>query len=96
MLGAYAEAYSKLDVTAVQSAYPGVNAEPLRRAFSQLRSQKVQIQGEQIQINGTTATVTLTWQTAWVGKVGVPGSAAPRVELTLQKSGSSWIIVGRR
>ena len=96
LLGAYAEAYSNLDVTAVQRAYPRVDAEPLRKAFSQLRSQKVQIQGEQIQINGTTATVTLTWQTAWVGKVGVPGSAAPRVELTLQKSGSSWIIVGRR
>ena len=96
LLGAYAEAYSKLDVTAIQKAYPGVDAEPLRRAFSQLKSQRVQIQGEQIQINGTTATVTLTWQTAWVGKVGVPGSAAPRVELTLQKSGSSWIIVRRR
>jgi hypothetical protein len=61
-----------------------------------LKSQKVQIQGEQIQVTGTRATVTLTWQTTYVGQVGGAGSAAPRVELTLQKSGSSWIIVGRR
>jgi hypothetical protein len=96
VLGAYAEAYSNLDVRAVQKAYPGVDAEALRRAFSQLKSQKIQIQEEQIQVNGTMATVTLTWRTTYVGLVGSPASVAPRVELTLQKSGSAWIIAGRR
>jgi serine/threonine protein kinase len=96
LIAAYADAYSHLDVTAVRRAYPQADAEKLKKAFDDLKSQKVQTQGEQIQINGTTATVTLTWQAAWVGKVGVPGSAAQRVELTLQKSGTAWIIVGRR
>jgi outer membrane biosynthesis protein TonB len=96
LLGAYAEAYSNLDVRAVQRAYPGVNAAALQRNFSQLKSQKVQIQAEQIQINGVMATVTLTWQTVGVGQVGGALNASQKVELTLQKTGVAWIIVGRR
>jgi hypothetical protein len=96
VIDAYAEAYSNLNVRAVQKAYPSVNAAALQKNFSQLKSLKVQIQGEQIQINGALATVTLTWQTAGVGQVGGPLSASQKLELTLQKAGVAWIIIGRR
>jgi serine/threonine protein kinase len=96
LIGAYAEAYSSLDVRAVQRAYPSVNAEALQRGFAQMRSQKVQIQGEQIEINGAIAKVTLTWQMAAAGRVGGSITASSRVELTLEKMGGAWIIVGRR
>jgi tetratricopeptide (TPR) repeat protein/predicted Ser/Thr protein kinase len=96
LIGSYAEAYSSLNVRDVQKVYPGVNAAALQKNFSQLKSQKVQIQGEQVQVNGAMATVTLTWQTVGVGQVGGALSASQKVELTLQKTGSAWIIVGRR
>ena len=46
-LRSYAAAYSDLDAGAVQRVFPSVNELALRRAFSGLRSQQVEIQDEQ-------------------------------------------------
>jgi hypothetical protein len=76
--------------------YPTVNEQALKQAFAGMRSQQVQIQGEQITVTGTTAVVSCTWVTAFVPQVGVPQRGAPRVTIRLQKSGGTWIIVDRR
>ncbi len=96
VLRTYADGYSTLDVRAVQRAFPGVNAASLQRTFSQTKSQTVKIIGEQIQVNGTTATVTCIWQMIFEGQVGGVQRASPRVLLTLQKTAGGWIIIDRR
>ena len=96
LLTAYVDAYSRLDASAVQRAFPGVNAASLQRDFTRMKSQRVQLVGEQIQINGTTATVSGTWQAVFELKAGGPQRSAPRVVLTLQRSGDGWVIVDRR
>ena len=96
VLRAYADAYSARDVRAVQRVYPGVNSTSLQRNFSQAKSQTVQVTGEQIQVNGATATVTLTWQMVFEGQVGGVQRASPQVVLTLQKTANAWVIVDRK
>ena len=96
VLRAYVDAYSGLDPRVVKRLYPTVNEQALGQRFSEMRSQQVQIQGERIEITGTTASVTCTWATNFVPKVGGPQRGTARVTLRLQKAGDTWIIVDRR
>jgi len=96
VLQAYADAYSRLDARAVQGVYPSTDIAGLERSFARMRSQRVQIANERIQVNGATATVTCIWQTVFELSAAAPNRSAPQTTLTLQRSGDTWLIVGRR
>jgi len=96
VLAAYASAYSALDPTAVKRVYPSVNEQVLRRAFSDLRSQQVQIQDEQISVGGLAATVSCTVVTVFQGQAGALRRASQRVLFRFEKRNGTWIIVGRQ
>ena len=97
-LRSYAAAYSDLDAGAVRRVFPSVNEPALRRAFGGLRSQQVEIEGEQLALNGETATVSCTLVTLAVGQVGAatPRRDSRRVTFTLAKRDGVWVIVDRR
>jgi ketosteroid isomerase-like protein len=76
--------------------YPSIDEAALKRAFSQIKSQKVQIQDAQVAAAGPTATVSCTWNTVYEGQVGGSRRAAPKIQLRLQKTSNGWIIVDRR
>jgi hypothetical protein len=98
VLRSYAAAYSGLDAGAVQRVFPSVNEPALRRAFSGLRSQQVEIQDEQLAINGETASVSCMLVTLAIGQVGAatPRRDARRVVFTLARRDGTWVIVDRR
>jgi hypothetical protein len=97
-LRAYAAAYSDLDAGAVQAVFPSVNLQALRRAFGGLRLQRVEIQDEQLTLNGQTATVSCTLVTLAIGQVGAatPQRDSRRVTFTLARRDGTWVIVDRR
>jgi ketosteroid isomerase-like protein len=96
VLQAYADAYSRLDANAVRRVFPSANEQALRQAFSGMKSFQVQIQDAQINVSGSTATVTCTWASTFSGTVGGVQRASPKITLRLQKTGDSWVIVDRR
>ena len=96
ILQAYADGYSRRDAGAVKRVFPAVNDQALQKDFSAMRSQQVQIEGERIDITGTTASVTCSWTTSFVPRVGAPGRGTAKVTLRFQKSGGTWVIVDRR
>ena len=96
VLSAYADAHSRLDAAAVRAIYPATDVAALQRTFSRMRSQRVQILNEQIQVTGATAIVSCVWQTVFELDAGAPNRSAPRTTLTLQRSGDTWVIVSRR
>jgi serine/threonine protein kinase len=96
VIHAYADGYSRLDVAAIKRVYPNANEDALRRAFAPYKSQRVQIQNDQITIDGTMATVSCTLVTVVEFEAGRPNRASPRVVLRLQKTAGTWTIVDRR
>jgi hypothetical protein len=97
VLQAYADAYSQLNTAAVKRVYPGVNEAGLKTSFGGLKSQQVAIVNEQfVNLTDSQATVTCTWQVAYVGVVGGQNRSSPRITIRLQKSNGSWLIVDRR
>jgi hypothetical protein len=97
-LSAYTAAYSNLDVDGVRRVFPSVNEPALRRAFGTLRSQQVEIQGEQMAVAGDTATVSCTLVASAVGQVGsgAPQRDSRRVVFNLVKRNGTWVILDRR
>jgi hypothetical protein len=95
-LAAYASAYSKLDAAGVKRLYPGVNEQDLRRAFSDLRSQQMLIQGERITVTGTTATVSCVEANSVIPIAGAPRRVSRQTVFQLEKRNGAWTIVGRR
>ena len=97
-LAAYAAAYSGLDVDGVKRVFPSVNEPALRRAFGSLRSQQVEIQGEQMAVAGDSATVSCTLVASAIGQVGAgaPQRDSRRVVFNLVKRNGSWVIIDRR
>ncbi|MEQ1912399.1 MAG: hypothetical protein ABMA15_26490, partial [Vicinamibacterales bacterium] len=96
VLSAYAEAHSRLDADRVRAVFPATDVAALQRTFSRIRSQRVQILNEQIQVTGATAIVSCVWQAVFELDAGAPNRSAPRTTLTLQRADDTWVIVGRR
>jgi len=96
ILSAYAQAFSALDADAVRRLHPTVNQDALRRGFRDMKSQRVQIQDPQIQVAGSTATVSCTIVTAVVPRVGSAQTNSRQTQLKLEKRGDGWVIVDRR
>ena len=95
-IAAYASAYTRLDAASVKRLYPSVNEQELRRAFSDLKSQQVSIQGQRIVVNSDKATVTCVQVTSLVPKAGISHSDSRQTVFQLEKLNGAWIIVGRR
>jgi hypothetical protein len=97
VLQAYADAYSQLNIAAVKRVHPGINEAGLKNSFEQTKSQQVAIVNEQfVTLTDSQATVTCTWQVAYVGVVGGQKRSSPKVTIRLQKSNGNWFIVDRR
>ena len=82
----------------MRRVFPSVNEPALRRAFAGLRSQQVDIEGEELVVNGETATVSCTLVTLAVGQVGAstPRTDSRRVTFTLARRDGAWVIADRR
>jgi hypothetical protein len=97
VLQAYADAYSQLNTAAVKRVYPGVNEGGLKTSFGNLKSQQVAIVNEQfVNLTDSQATVTCTWQVAYVGSAGGQQRSSPKITIRLQKTNGGWVIVDRR
>ena len=97
VLQAYADAFSQLNTAAVKRVYPGINETGLKASFGGLKSQQVAIVNEQfVNLTDSQATVTCTWQVAFVGSAGGMQRSSPKVTIRLQKSNGNWFIVDRR
>jgi len=97
VLQAYADAYSQLNTAAVKRVYPSVNEGGLKTSFGNLKSQQVAIVNEQfVNLTDSQATVTCTWQVAYVGSAGGQQRSSPKITIRLQKTNGGWVIVDRR
>jgi hypothetical protein len=97
VLQAYADAYSQLNTAAVKRVYPGINEGPLKTSFGGLKSMQVAIVNEQfVNLTDSQATVTCTWQVAFVGSAGGQNRSSPKITIRLQKINGTWFIVDRR
>jgi hypothetical protein len=97
VMQAYADAYSQLNIAAVKRVYPGVNEVGLKNAFGQTKSQQVAIVDEKfVNLTDSQATVTCTWQVAYVLVVGGQNRSSPKITIRLQKINGTWLIVDRR
>lgn len=90
-LRAYEQAYSNLDVAAVVRVFPTVDANGLKRAFAGRSDQRVEIQNEQIAIDGTNATIRCQSRQSWV-QGGRRESQPVSLEIRMQKGASGWTI----
>ena len=66
-LQSYAGAYAALDVDGVRRVYPSASEAVLRRSFTGIGAQQVEIRDEQMAVAGDAATVSCTWITSGVG-----------------------------
>jgi hypothetical protein len=93
----YADAYSRLDSSAVKRVFPSINERALASGFSGLKSQIVHVLNEQFQsLTDSEATVSCTWDVNFVPKVGGQQHDTRTITLRLQKTNSGWVIVDRR
>jgi hypothetical protein len=97
-LQSYAGAYAALDVDGVRRVYPSASEAVLRRSFTGIGAQQVEIRDEQMAVAGDAATVSCTWITSSVGTDGSTARArdSRRVVFNLARRGGSWVIVDRR
>jgi hypothetical protein len=94
-LARYTQAYQSLNSAAVAALMPSLSAEQLRnlgRDLSNYRRYTVEIRGEQIAINDTTATVTCQVQRSFETKSGVAGSNVVPTTFHLRRNGIRWTI----
>jgi len=96
VLVAYATAFSSLDPAAVKRVYPGLDEQQLRRSFSDLRSQRMQVQIANITIKGSAATVSGTVETVVTPQVGRQQRDSRPAQFRLEKANGTWVIVERR
>jgi len=90
----YEKAQSSLDADAYARLYPGADAQKIRSAFDQMRSQSVEFEIEKIEVapGGASATVRGRETRTAVPRMGPDQHfAGPRV-LHLEKRGDTWII----
>jgi serine/threonine protein kinase len=94
-LAHYTQAYQSLNSAAVAALMPSLSAEQLRnlgRDLSNYRRYTVEIRGEQIAINDTTATVTCQVLRSFETKSGVAGSNVVPTTFHLRRNATRWTI----
>jgi ketosteroid isomerase-like protein len=90
----YEKAQSALDADAYARIYPGADAQKIRTAFEQMRSQSVEFEIEKIEIapGGASATVRGRETRTAVPRMGPDQHfTGPRL-LHLEKRGDTWVI----
>jgi hypothetical protein len=92
----YAEAYSDLDVAAVERVWPTVNRDALTRAFDSLESQQVTLADCRVQLDGNTARATCQGSARWTPKVGREETNERNWAFDLEKSADGWQITSAR
>lgn len=95
VVDAYARAYANRDAAAVRAVFPTVEIARLQQTFAGLRRLDVQVEDEQIQVTGATATVACLWQTESETVDGTTERAALPIVLTLERRGDTWLVVNR-
>jgi hypothetical protein len=98
VLHRYADAYSRLDATAAQEVWPGVNRAALSRAFGSLASQDIALGTCAVDVSGASAKATCAGAATWAPKVGGGGARTEQRNWTFQlaKAGEDWQIVNAR
>lgn len=89
----YRSAYERLDASAAQSVWPGVDAAALARAFGSLESQRLSFDDCAIELDGTTADATCSGRASVVPKVGGGSQTVRRTwQFRLAQNGEEWKI----
>jgi hypothetical protein len=98
VLHRYADAYSRLDASAAQEVWPGVNRAALSRAFESLASQDISLGDCAVNVSGASARATCAGAATWAPKVGGGGARTePRAwTFQLAKADAGWQIVNAR
>jgi hypothetical protein len=98
VLHRYADAYSRLDASAAQEVWPGVNRAALSRAFDSLASQDITLGTCAVDVSGASARATCAGAATWAPKVGGGGARTEQRNWTFQlaKAGQDWQIVNAR
>jgi hypothetical protein len=90
----YETAYSKLDVSAVQSVWPSLDQHALSRAFDGLTSQRVSLGTCSVNVKGRAARADCSGTAAWTPKIGGGERTASRKwTFDLSESDGAWRIV---
>jgi eukaryotic-like serine/threonine-protein kinase len=90
----YEKAQSALDADAYARIYPGADAQKIRSAFEQMRSQSVEFEIEKIEIapGGTSATVRGRETRTAVPRMGPDQHFTGPRSLHLERRGETWVI----
>jgi hypothetical protein len=94
-LGRYEAAYESLDIAAVRQVHPSLTAQQsaaLARTFSDSRSYQLDIEDAQIDVEGTTATVTCRVRRTFIPKTGRSVSNVVPTVIRLARRGNAWIV----
>jgi serine/threonine protein kinase len=91
----YEKAQSTLDAELYARVYPSIDKARVREAFSQLRSQTLEVEIQRIELSpgGTTAVVRGLEKRIAVPQAGIEQRAANARQITLEKHGDTWVIV---
>ena len=97
LLDEYAGAFERLDVSATKAVWPSVNDKALERAYGQLASQRLTLQGCGIIISGSTANARCQGSATYQPRIGKRAVVASREwTFDLTKKDADWRIVALR
>ena len=97
LLDEYAGAFERLDVSATKAVWPSVNDKALERAYGQIASQRLTLQGCGITIVGSTANARCQGSATYQPRIGKRAVVASREwTFDLTKKDADWRIVALR
>ena len=93
LLDEYAGAFERLDVSATKAVWPSVNDKALERAYGQIASQRLNLQGCGIIISGSTANARCQGSATYQPRIGKRAVVASREwTFDLSKKDAAWRI----
>jgi hypothetical protein len=93
LLDEFQAAYSRLDAAGAKHLWPSVDERALARAFGNLTSQQLTLDGCRIQLGTTMALAYCNGMTTYVGKLGSrEQSRRSNWSFSLKKAGDGWQI----
>jgi hypothetical protein len=93
LLDEYAGAFERLDVSATKAVWPTVNDKALERAYGQIASQRLNLQGCGITISGSTANARCQGSATYQPRIGKRAVVASREwTFDLSKKDAAWRI----
>lgn len=89
LLGQYADAYSKMDVSAIRAVWPGA---PSGLSFAGNRAYAMSLRSPQLRLDGDDAVVTAVRHTVQELENGQKRETSVNVTMTLRRVGGGWVI----